>query len=209
MIQMKVELKGVKEALEMYDPKKVRQAIRSTLDKTMTFMKKRLITLITEKYNVPATEVRKVISTVRTTMAELVATLNLKGKRIPMVLFPHADIKPGGVVVSMIARKSFVMPHSFEAKMSIGHVGIFKRLNKFKYKIFPNVKHRNSAGVRRQIIGQKMGPSVPEIIGSEGFKPRVEKEAGDYMEKLFIEEIEKRIYKGSMGPQWETPKAGK
>lgn len=195
MVQMSMKLEGVSKALESFDPKIVRKAARSTLDKTMTFMKKRLVTLITEKYNMPASAISKTMSTARTTFTELVATLKLKGDRIPMALFPYLDTKKTGTVVSIITGKSFAMPHSFAARMSTGHKGIFKRLNKFKYKVLPGVKHRNPLGIKRQIIGQKMGPSTPEIVGSEGFRPIIEKEAGEHMEKLLVTEIEKRIYK--------------
>jgi len=193
-MKMEVELKGIKEALEMYDPKKVRQATRSTLDKTMTFMKRRLITLVTELYNLPATEVRSATKSVRTTMTELVATLKISGKRISLVKFPYAQM-PKGVAASIKLGKSFFIPHGFVQTMSTGFKGVFKRAGKFKFKIIPNVKHRNPAGVRREIIRHYPGPSIPEIVGSEGFKPIVEKEAGEHMEKLLMEEIEKRIYK--------------
>lgn len=196
MVQMSMKLEGVSKALETFDPKIVRKATRSTLDKTATFVKKRLVTLITEKYNMPSNEAKKVMQTIRTTLTELTATLKLHSKRIPLSVFPYIDTKKSGIVVSIHAGKSFTMPHSFVAKIRTGRKGIFKRLKgKFYYKTIPNVKHRNPSGVKRQVIGLKVGPSIPEIVGSEGFRPIVEKEAGEHMERLLIEEIEKRIYK--------------
>ena len=186
-MRMSVELKGIKEALEMYDPKKVRQATRSTLDKTMTFMKRRLITLVTELYNLPATEVRSAIKSVRTTMTELVATLKITGERVALYKFPHSKM-PKGIVASVKIGKSFYIPGGFVQTMPTGHTGVFRR------KIFPWPKGKGGRAAKMR-IRHYAGPSIPEIVGSEGFKPIVEKEAGEHMEKLLMEEIEKRIYK--------------
>ena len=186
-MQMSVELKGIKEALEMYDPKKVRQATRSTLDKTMTWMKKRLITLITESYNMPATEVRSTMKTIRTTLTELVATLKITGKRIALYKFPHSRM-PKGIVASVKLGKSFFIPGGFVQTTPTGHIGIFRR------KIFPWPKGKGGRAAKLR-IKHYAGPSIPEIVGSENFRPIIEKEAGEHMEKLLIEEIEKRIYK--------------
>jgi len=189
MIKMEVELKGVKEALEIYDPKKVRQATRSTLDKTVTFMKRRLIELIVELYNIPKTELssKKIMESTRTTLTELVAILKIKGKRIALYKFPYAKM-PKGVVASVKLGKSFFIPGGFIQTMSTGHKGIFRR------KIFPWPKGKGGRDAKMK-TRHYAGPSIPEIVGSEGFKPKVEKEAGEYMEKLFIQEIDKRIYK--------------
>lgn len=187
-MKIEIELKGIDEALKIFDAKKVRQATRSTLDKTMTFMKRRLIELITNSYNLPSAVVRSEIKTIRTTMTELVATLRISGERISLVKFPYAQM-PKGVVVSIKKGKSFFIPQGFVQKMSTGFKGVFRR------KIIPWPKGGSMSWTQKRKMRHYPGPSIPEIVGSEGFRSKIKTEAGEHMEKLLIEEIEKRIAK--------------
>lgn len=175
-MQMKAELKGIKEALDMYDAKKVRQATRSTLDKTGTFMKRRIVEMVTNAYEIASKDVRDKITVIRTSMSSLETILKIKSQKLSLVYF-KARQAPKGVLANIKRGGLSYWAHAF-------------------------IQYPNNpiwVGVRRTknrcpIRGLK-GPSVTDIVGQEKWKEPLEKEAGEYMEKLLIEEIDKRIYK--------------
>ncbi len=175
-MQMKAELKGVKEALEMFDAKKVRQATRSTLDKTGTFMKRRIVEMVTNIYEIMAKDVRDKITILRTSMSSLETVLKIKSQKLSLVYF-KARQAPKGLLANIKRGQVSYWPHAF--------------LHTPDRPIWTAIRR----GKPRTPLRGLKGPSVSDIVGQEKWKEPIENEAGEYMERLLTEEIEKRINK--------------
>jgi hypothetical protein len=170
-----VELKGVKEALEAFDPKIVKKAIRSTLDKTGTYGKKEIVETISSEYNIAPKDIRDKISVVRTTMESLETKLRIVSRKLSLVYF-KARQAPKGVLANIRKSSLEFYKSAFVQTMPTGFQGVFKRKTTKRYPI----KHL-------------AGPSVTEIVGSERIWTKITATVQDFMDRTFKDEIDKRI----------------
>lgn len=172
---MKAEFKleGVKEALEMVDSKKVRQAIRSTLDKTATQAKQEIVSAVSENYNIKPKDIRGVITVRRTTFERLETMIRIARKKLSLAYF-KARQAPAGALANVRKSDISFYPRAFVIKKYGGKV--YRR-----------------KGKERWPIQHLAGPAVTEIVKMDKIMNRVKERAYQTMQKLFPEEIKKRI----------------
>lgn len=189
MLTFETRVEGdVKGMLEELDPKMRRRAIRATLDKTATFMKKELVKIVTDEYNFKSKDVRDAITRVRTSQAELRAKLIVRSRR-PSLTYFGAVQGADGVIVNLKRSGPSHYPGAFIAKTATGYTCVFYRKRGWKHKL---VKE-NPKTYHGLPIEAKAGPSVTEIIASSKRSELIEKKAGEFMENLLRKEILKRM----------------
>jgi hypothetical protein len=172
-----VELKGAKEALETFNPKLVMKAIRSTLDKSATQMKKEFVTEISSRYNISSKDIRSTIKTIRTSLKSFEAKLRIMSRKLSLVYFKGHQT-PKGVLATIKKGKLTFIPHAFIQTMPTGYKGAFKR-----------------KGIKRYPIKHMPGPSITEISGSENILPKIQTKIQEFMDKTLLQEIQKRLKK--------------
>jgi len=175
MIGVKFELKGVKEALEQFDSKKITGAIRSTLDKSATQGKQQIVKAVSDNYNIKPKDVRDVVQVERTTQTALETKIHIARKKLSLAYF-KARQTATGVVAHVRKSGASVYPSAFVVKRWGGKV--FRRRGK---KRFP--------------LKTLSGPAVTEIVRLEHIMEKVQKRINESMEKLLPEEIKKRVFK--------------
>lgn len=184
------ELTGVKEALETFSSKKIRQAIRSTLDKTGTYAKKEIVDGITKDYNIAARDVRDKIEVQRTTQNSLETTLKIKSKKISLVHF-GARQAPKGVVVFI---KRGIPTVYMEAWVRDRYVAIRKT------RPWPKGVGRGKKGKGQGVDPERAtklkmkglpGPSVTNL--AHPILDRIRSKIITFMQETFANEIKKRI----------------
>ncbi|MBM4338804.1 MAG: hypothetical protein FJ110_04610 [Deltaproteobacteria bacterium] len=175
MIKPSFELKGVKEALEQFDSKKVKAAIRSTLDRSATQGKQEIVKAVSDNYNIKPKDVRDVTEVQRTTQTALETKIRIARKKLSLAYF-RARQTATGVVAHVRKSGASVYPSAFIIRKFGGKV--FRRKTE---KRFP-IKHM-------------AGPAVTEIVKLDNIMDKVQKRINESMQKLFPEEIKKRVFK--------------
>lgn len=149
MPTVNVKVKGLKEAMAMFDPKKVKKAAASALKKVAQQARTEASSVIREKYDIKKSDLDKKIEVraPRYGSEELVAYVTISSKRgISLIYFSAKNIKGNKVTtrkVSKVLKRApgtqgvFVrilkdgkvahLPKSFIATMKSGHIGVFVR----------------------------------------------------------------------------------
>lgn len=70
----------------------------------------------------------------RTQISSLVWKLQISGRPVPLIEFPHRQLRKG-VKIQVNQGKWTLVPHSFLATMRSGHEGVFQRLGKARLPI--------------------------------------------------------------------------
>jgi len=197
LLKFDLKLSGVKEALDMYDPKIVKQAIRSTLDKTGTQAKREMVALVTNQYNIAAKDVRAAIDVKRTTQTELSVGITIKGDKLQLLKYFKAVQAKTGVFVNIAKAHTTWIRHAFVQTARRGNNpgwrGVMLRKGGMTYE-------RKLGRKKEQAFHGLPGPSVPDVIGSSKIMPKVEQKIQSIMQPVFEAEIEKRITRGSNAP---------
>lgn len=178
-MDVKFELEGVKEALEMVSPDLARKAIRSALDKTGTFTKKEIIDGITGEYNIKAKDVRSRIEVIRTRIDRLEVWLKIKS---PKLSLPHFGARqaPKGVLVNIRKDKlTFIS----EAWLRERYAAIRK--------IRPWPKGTKDRAKYLKMKGLP-GPSVPDMAKHTIKRLKNYYIVLNFMKQKFLDEIKKR-----------------
>jgi hypothetical protein len=197
MLNFDFKLEGVKEALETFDPKIVKQAIRSTLDKTGTAIKKEMVDQVTSKYNIKAKDVRDAITVDRTTQTRSSVGITVKGAKLQLFKYFKATQGKWGIYVEIMKGRLVRIEHAFIQVARRGHNPGWKGVMLRK----GGMTHERKPGRKKeQAFHGLPGPSIPDIIGSSKIMPKVEAKIADTMQSLFEAEIEKRITRGSNAP---------
>ncbi len=105
---------------------------------------------------------------------EISVGLNFRGYHVPLIRF-NAKITSSGQYRVQVKRSSSgeIFKHVFRATMSSGHIGLFERY-----------------GSSRLPINQKMGPSVPQMMGAN---QTLANSVGNNVRKVFEERIDHEI----------------
>lgn len=172
MIKAEFELKGVKEALENFSSKKVKQAIRSTLDKTGTQAKKEIVDIVSSDYNIAPKDVRDAIKVERTTQTSLETRIKIASKKLSLLYF-KARQAPRGVLANV--RKGTVSFYKSAFIVDKWHKAMIR------------------TGRKRLPIEHRAGPSVTQIVAMDKIMDRIKAKMSKIMNDMFLEEIKKRI----------------
>ena len=171
------KLKGVKEALDLYDKNLVRKAARSALDKTGTWMKQKIVASVSSMYYVKPVDVRKAIEVKRTSMSSLSVKVIIKGLRLQLFKYFHAFRSGHGISVNVSKINTMHIPGGFiQTSRKTGYRGTMKR-----------------KGEKRYPLKGLTGPAIPDLVGGQKIMPDLEAKAEAELEKKFWEEIDKRI----------------
>jgi hypothetical protein len=189
LLKFDFELKGVREALEAYDPKLVRKAIRSTLDKTGTQAKQEMVALVTKEYSIAAKDVRAAIEVKRTRQTDLSVGIRITGAKLQLFKYFKAAQRKTGVFVNIAKGHTTWIRHAFIQTAKRGNnpgwTGVMIRKGGMTYERKPGRK-------KEQAFHGLPGPSIPDIIGSSKIMPKVEEKIQSIMQPIFEAEIEKR-----------------
>lgn len=199
-MNINLEIKGLKEALEMCDPKKVRDAVNSALNKTAAQAKTEASKLIREEYNLPASTVSK----------NLIVTTKAYGDKMEAVIsgfkrgmaLSYYGAKQTGVIAN---KKTFGFtrrakngrgglvsvevkrggrktvsgePKPFITKFKSGHIAVVQREDKRSYP-----------------IKQMLGPGISMLFGSKKIMNATKKIINDKFNDIFNHELEYRLKK--------------
>lgn len=105
---------------------------------------------------------------------EISVGLSFHGYHVPLIRF-NAKITSAGLYKVQVKRNSAgdTLRHVFRATMASGHIGLFERYS-----------------TRSLPIKQKMGPSVPQMMGAN---PNLANSVGENVRKVFEERMEHEI----------------
>lgn len=200
MPTVSVKVEGLKEALAMFDPKKVKKAAASALKKVAQQARTEASSAIRERFNIKKGDVDKKIEVKegRQDRNNLTATLYITGKGISLTYFgakerrgPKVISRKGikvlkrqpkgaqGVQVKIMKDgKITTLPHAFIATMKSGHVGVFIR-----------------KGKGRTPIIEKRLVSIPTLFKQKTVMERVEQRINEQWPKVFQQEMNYQLAK--------------
>lgn len=172
---MKAEFKleGFDEVKKMVDSNLFRKALRSTLDRGTTKAKQEIVKAVSEAYHIQPKDVREVIAVRRTSMEKLETIIRVARKKLSLAYFRARQAPKGALANVRKAGVSFY-PSAFVIRKYGGKV--YRR-----------------KGAERFPIKHLAGPAVTEIVKMDKIMSRVKEKAYSTMNKLFHEEITKRI----------------
>lgn len=171
---MKAEFKleGLDEVKKMFSSDLMRKTLRSTLDKSATEIKKEIVKDVAEKYDVAPKNVRDKINIQRTTQSALEVSLNIRSKRLSLLLF-KARQAPKGVL----------------ANIKKGAVSFYKSA----FIVAPWRKVMVRTGKKRLPIQHRAGPSPTEMIKTEPILKKIDEKWPQIMSRKFKEEVDRRM----------------
>jgi hypothetical protein len=202
-----LELKGVKEALELFDPNTVRKAANSAINKVAQQVKTDISRRIREDYNIRASDVNRFLKlSARPKGYETEAVITGTGIGIPLVQF---DAKQSGITISkgqmrynkragrskgyryggavsvLVSRSEGrkmvnTDPKAFLAQMKSGHIGVFTRV--------PGQKMKSNT--KKEMIRQRFGPGIKTLLGSWSIMNAARKFINDKFVPVFKHELD-------------------
>ncbi len=114
--------------------------------------------------------VKEQIRLTRATPQQLLATLEISGRRIPLIEFhargPYPSRGRGRGVTYKIGETPARLPHAFIAIMRSGHRGVFRRV-----------------GTKRRPIIELLGPSLPQVFSKPSIVQTMQER---YRESLLV-----------------------
>lgn len=192
-------LHGIKEAMEVYDSKIVRQAIRSTLDKAGTQAKKDIVKDISANYYIKPADIADTIEVKRTTAKQFVVELWTSRKRFSLYKYFHAYFSGNGITVEVERGKPWHYAGAFlqtaRQGNNLGWRGVMHRTGKTGYRR-PPPAGLNQKNLQEHISGAKyQGPSIYELTKGKKIMDDVQAKAEKNMKEMFWAEIDKRMIK--------------
>lgn len=160
-------------------------AIARAINRATQQAKTEAVKKVRERYIIRATDVNSTIRIIRATAARPIAIIRSRGSVMPLSKFRYTRPRSPGVKGTTPAKARVLkaggnkpIKSAFVAQMSSGHTGIFVR-----------------AGKARLPIDQKMGPSVPQMLGHDSVIEHVEQVAQEILPKRLDHEVD-AILKG-------------
>ncbi|HET6442536.1 MAG TPA: phage tail protein [Phycisphaerae bacterium] len=173
------KLKGIERML-VGIPRGLPKVITRALNKTGAHARTETVRAITRKVAMRQTDVRKDVTLRRASWRYWVATIRIKGRRVPLIRFGARQVKRGTTYKIERGGGRATAPHAFIATMPSGHVGVFKR----------------KAGPRLP-IGELKGPSVVSVFEkAPGLAARMMADAGRRLETEMDRQVGVLLAKG-------------
>ncbi len=204
-MEVRIQMTGIKEAMELFDPNKVhaaaRSAINKTADQTKTFASRQIRT----EFNVPAGKLNQFLKiTTRSRGNDLQAVITGHGQGMALSYFGPKQMgvqvskksgfrytrkaksvdgrKRGGTVTVEVRkgnRKAVIgNPQPFLTILKSGHIAIMQR-----------------TGSMRLPVKQLLGPGIGGLFGSRLFMPRIIEFANEKFAPIFQHELGWRLSK--------------
>lgn len=172
-------------------PEGAPKAISSALNKTVKGIRTDAAKKAADDYVISSGKVMEKTDISKAAPQSLIAGFVAKGRPIRLInfnvnpkQFPRKRPKkrPSSATKRGTSRK--VLPYSFIAKVRGDHVGVFSR-----------VPGKTAKTEGKEVLQQRYGPSVPQMLGSSNIKSFVDERARARLGKALDHEIE-RILKG-------------
>ncbi len=188
-MEIKVQLDGVKEALELFSPRLVKAAMKSTMVKLASGTRTRIDQKIREGYNIKRSDLMKAIRIKPVTNpmeAELI--IQDEDPKRPPGIFKFggraAVQTPEGTWIEVRKGKGVrVISQAFIANMPSGHKGVFIRLRGGKGK---------GGRVARMPIREIYGPRITSLVADDIIQRTIQQYLDDKSQGIFDHEIEAR-----------------
>lgn len=171
---IKIEVKGIKEVLELLDPKMIKRVVPRTLNKVGQQAQTALSRKVRETYNITASRLKEAITTQKATTNNPEVTIRARGRRPGLQHYGARQVRKGVSVLVTKAGGRKVIRHAFIPKTI---VGVYRRKTK-----------------KRLPIERLTGPSVPQMIGKVGVNEFM-KVVDEKIEKVFNHELEWELSK--------------
>lgn len=149
------------------------RAIPRALNKTATTARADASRQIrSEGYGIKAGDIKAAIAIRKATLAEITATLQVRGRPIPLIKYSARATKDG-VVVS-VKNGRLLVKHAFIATMPSGHKGVFVRVDSASHARLLASKGIKAYGFKRKAnykhglpIRELFGPGIPSAFRNE------------------------------------------
>lgn len=168
-----------------------RKAGASALNKVAAKARTEAVRAITDRYNVKASDVRKMVEIQSATANKLEALIVVRHtKRMPYIKFPAKQLQ-SGTVVRVRSDRSTIVRHAFIQTMQSGHKGVFIRKGEKR-----RMTRGASVGKMRQPIVEMAGPRISTMYKTSGAIDRV-KETGKKLYEVLKHELQFRLNRGA------------
>lgn len=192
MPTVSVKIDGLKEAMAMFDPKKVERAAANALKKVAQQARTEASSSIRERFNIKKADVDEKIEVKQLNRSEMTATLLITGRGISLTYFGAKERRGARVIsrkgIKVLKRqpkgaqgvqvkilkngKVTSLPNAFMATMKSGHIGVFIR-----------------KGKGRTPIIEKALVSIPTLFQQKTVMERVEQRINEQWPKVFQQEM--------------------
>lgn len=179
------DIRAVESALGKYS-KSAPKVITRVVNRTLANIKKNLSTHARARYIVKNKDIKETLQEKKASKTTLNGFIKSTGIRLKLIKFKVRPSKPKPKKPPKAYKASVLKSHmpspvkgGFVAQMKSGHIGLFKR---------------NDKG--RLPITEKVGPSVPQMIGNKIVWKKIEKEANKTIEKRLSAEIKQMLRSG-------------
>lgn len=158
-------------------PDGIQKAVESALSRAGTSGEAMAAKEVGKQYFLKTTDFKKYTKSFRRVNRsgnDITVLLNFRGFHVPLIRF-KTSLSPSGLVRSQVMRSSSgdILKHVFRAQMKSGHIGLFER-----------------SGKTRLPIGQKYGPSVPQMMGAND---ELAEAVGKDIEETFSKRMEHEV----------------
>ncbi len=193
------ELKGLKEARELFSPVMVSKAIRYALNRSGNAIKTDIVKEISKTYNMKQKDLREkmVIGKAYNVGKDNELKITIRGARIPLSKFPVSEQMKG--IVAKIRRDK---PTYYERGFTHKYVTGTKTSRKGKIRLTSEKDAFQRVGKTAYPIWTLYGPSVPQLVGSDYMMKIVQEVFSTRMQKDFIQGV--NYYSGMVktGIRW-------
>lgn len=174
MSEINITIKGLEENIQRLRavPGGAKWSLTHAILYALRGAKTEIAKSVRSKYAAPLKYVRDAIGQPR--LQNLSGYLRVSGSKLPLEVFPHQDIFPGGIRIEEVKNKMTVIRHAFSQR----------------------VYQRQSAAVKRYPIGRIFGLSVPAMAGSRALpsiRERLERDLNSEYQRLSRLIIEGRV----------------
>jgi hypothetical protein len=205
----KVEVKGIAEAMEAFDPKKVQAATASALNKLMDQVKTAAVKKVTETWNIKRNDLTTTgtgnarLQIKRATWGNQTVTLFITGRPVSLSYFGAVqiygtrtrsrkgnEIKPGAVTKRML--KAGPLPQGVKVQIKRGQQTILKSAFLARVKAGGQGQHIgvfNRYGKARLPILEKKLISIPSMFGQAPVMSEVQRLINEKWESIFRHEL--------------------
>lgn len=157
-------------------PSRSRRALSRALNKAVRTGRTQAAKLIREEWGVSSATIKSALSSHRSSVSLLVATLTARGARIPFKEFGARQTKKG---VSVLVKRK-------EGRKRLRHAFIVKSLGSHVFE---------RRGRTRLPIDKKFGPSIPFMFGRPEVLEQILKDAAGELPRIARAELEYEIKK--------------
>lgn len=182
------QIKKAETLLQQF-PGESKKALARSLNRATVAGQTAAIKNLREGYHVRAGDIRSTIRLSKASPSRLSAEINSKGSAIRLIKF---KVNPKTVNarrrtpvrVGVAKGGQSVIKAGFIARMPNGSTGVFERTGKFK-----TARAGRYAGRKREMIEQKFGPSVPQMLGNKTVVKEISERATEMLDKRLDHEI--------------------